>query len=199
MKAGQLREIIEEISKREKLSLLDIAAKINSNRSYLSKIINGDAQKDMTDILIRKFTKSFPGYFEMHHKSNTNVSHEITENNTPEAPDPLDPSRLLKILENISTGHKEACEALNKMADNEKMTLLKIPTTDVPEGIVLADPSILLPLAKVLSDISMGRLKFHTTEEALKELGIVLGQHKPYKSSSKSTQTDAGRSGTDGA
>lgn len=193
MKAGRLREIIEEISQRDKLTLSDIAVKVNSNRSYLSKFINGDSEKDMTEGLIRKFTKNFPGYFKPDNRNHKNVSRATLENNNPEIGAKLDPAKLLTILENLSIGHREACEGVNKMADNERMILLKIPMTDAAEGILLADPSILVPLAEILAEISTGKLKFHTTEEAAKELGMRLGQHRPYTKNSKDTRVGEGK------
>lgn len=70
MKAGELRDIIEKIEKAQKLNLVEISAKADVNRSYLSNLLNEDEEKAITTKLYRKFQNAFPVYFPKSNKTN---------------------------------------------------------------------------------------------------------------------------------
>lgn len=70
MKAGELRDIVDKIVKTQKLSLMEIASKVGSNRSYLSNLFNEDEEKEITDKLFRKFQTTFPAFFPKTNKTN---------------------------------------------------------------------------------------------------------------------------------
>lgn len=108
---------------------------------------------------------------------------------------------LLQILDNLSeshknltAAHKEIAESNNKLADNEKEILSRMPATgSAEEESRIADASILVPLVEILADISSGKIKYRSKDEAMAELGMKLSLHKPGKGSRKGTPSGAGK------
>lgn len=50
------------------------------------------------------------------------------QNNAPTSLEQADNATLLRILDNLSAAHREISESNNKLADNEKFILMKLPT-----------------------------------------------------------------------
>lgn len=63
MNAGELLDIIDELRKNSMGDVKSISSKAGIDRSYLSKLINGDPNKEVTERLLRKLDKAYKGYF----------------------------------------------------------------------------------------------------------------------------------------
>lgn len=85
MKAGELLEIIERIAEKEQTNFSEIASKSNLDRSYLSKTINGDPGKELTERLIKRIRTKYPAYFPVEHKNNKNRRAGSHGNHTPQS------------------------------------------------------------------------------------------------------------------
>lgn len=111
MTAGELREKIEEIMEKEGLRLSELTEKVSLDRSYISKVINGDPNKKMTETLVKKLQKKFPAYFPDKQTVPHNVPRETTKT-TQES--------LSAILE-IASSNKVLAEANLTLADAHKI------------------------------------------------------------------------------
>lgn len=64
-----LQYIISEIKKKEGVTLQEIAAAIGKDRTYLSKLINIEEEKELTKTLVSDFEAVYPAYFQRSHKN----------------------------------------------------------------------------------------------------------------------------------
>lgn len=65
MNNHELKNIIEEIEVNEDLTLQEIAAKVDLDRSNLSSLLNKKETKPVTPKMLNKIKKHFPAYFNM--------------------------------------------------------------------------------------------------------------------------------------
>jgi transcriptional regulator with XRE-family HTH domain len=70
----ELQNIIEEIKKKGNVTLQEIAISIGKDRSYLSKLINSEPEKNITKALLRDFREIYPAYFPEDNKNNRNAA-----------------------------------------------------------------------------------------------------------------------------
>jgi hypothetical protein len=76
----ELQYIIEEIKKKEKTDLQEIARSVGKNRSYLSKLINSEDEREITKALLRDFKEVYPAYFVISNKNNTSANGQTSRN-----------------------------------------------------------------------------------------------------------------------
>lgn len=153
MKAGELKKIVELIEEKEDLSLSEIATKARVDRSYLSKVLNGDTQKEMTELLIRRLTRPFPSYF-----------YEVTENNENNnagAENPIDDTNDINAL---IRSNKALADAALIQAQAAKIRAES-------DRIIAKNVEDLISLAKVstASDVVSTQKETVATVKALKE------------------------------
>lgn len=118
----EYRNLLETVKNGRKKAGLparnqDIAEILGYNRSYLSALIGEDGK--VTADHLKDIRLHFPEMLGniTPIQNNAAMSLETTDNST-----------LLRILDNLSAAHKEISESNNKLADNEKLILMKMPT-----------------------------------------------------------------------
>lgn len=90
------------------------------SKGNVSKYLN--KKKQPSESFLKRFYEKFPKGSKI--VSRETETHKIMDGQE----EPLDP-RLLEVLQTISIAHKEHCEAVNKMADNENRILSRLPAT----------------------------------------------------------------------
>lgn len=118
----EYRNLLETVKKGRKKAGLpsrneDIAEILGYNRSYLSALIGEDG--NVTADHLKAIKLHFPDL--LGNITNGKEGHGSS-------PEPLDNATLLRILDNLSAAHREISESNNKLADNEKIILMKMPT-----------------------------------------------------------------------
>jgi len=78
MTAGKLLNIIDEFKRSKRGDVTTIADKAVINRSYLSKFINGNPEKLVTEKMYRKLNAAYPDLFPKNNKSNVPRSTQET-------------------------------------------------------------------------------------------------------------------------
>jgi len=147
MNNRELKNIIQEIQRREGIDLTEIAAKVEINRSYLSSFINNKKIKPVSPAYIGKFTKQFPAYF-LEVKAE---QQKTTDNTSKNKLDEILASLIelqgytISILTGQSAGNETIMGALDRLEKN--------PVGSLSE----AADKLALQLAERLSTIQMGR------------------------------------------
>lgn len=100
---------------------------------------------------------------------------------------------LIGILKGLTVAHQEISSANHILADNERVILAKMPTIENDKAsIALNEPAILKGLLGALAEIASGR-RFHSKEEAVRELGRMLGLQESGSLKMGSTLSDEGK------
>ena len=102
------------------------------------------------------------------------IVHGIRETERSLAEGKTDNATLLQVLSNLSASHLQISQSNNKLAENEKMIIARIPIANAPTGIQATEPAILSGLLEALAQVASGT-RWHSKEEAIRELGRILG------------------------
>lgn len=179
MTAGELRVILEEIMEKEGLRLSDLTDKAQVDRSYISKVINGDPKKKMTEALIKKLAKKFPRYFPDRQSVPQNVSRETTKTTSESLSAILEIASINKVLAEANLTLADAHKILAK--NNEDLiSLLKLRnsadqrTFEETVATVLALREYLIEFAAEQKKVSSTEISqgFHSkVKRAMEKLG----------------------------
>lgn len=112
----ELQNIVERIKKNEKTDLTEIAASVGKDRSYLSKLINSEDEKEITKALLRNFKEAYPSYFAEDNKNNGRLKGE--------SGDSLTPPQLATLLTNLMQKQNQLMEMQNKILTEQKEDLI---------------------------------------------------------------------------
>ena len=102
----ELKDIIHEIQKKEKATIIDIVDKADLSRSNFSVFLNSKVEKVVSDNMLYKLTKAYPDYFGSNISNIGSKQKDLT----------------MQALVNLTESNKKLANALNTMADSHKVT-----------------------------------------------------------------------------
>lgn len=129
MNNRELQNIIEQIKKRGKTDLTEIAASVGKDRSYLSKLINSEDEKQITKALLKDFKEVYPSYFPEDNKDN--AASVASNGHTPDLLTQLmhKQNQLMEMQNKILADTKEdLIEKVKEIHVNSKATISYLQT-----------------------------------------------------------------------
>ena len=175
MKSAQLQPIIEKIATDHGLNRSEVAAKANVGRSYLSNLLSKHPEKEVGNVVLRKFKNAFPAYFPEKNKKEQKAEGSGYSNLSEQA------------LLNLTESNKTLAES-NVILARSHEELIKMAKSGLTGGeekqTLLASVSMLQALQEYTVSL-VSEVKKITPQEAAAQLGIIANRiHGRRKKSS---------------